>query len=49
MSAKQGIHKKYQQESINNVAKSIGHMHNTAELKAYWLSCYLIDGIHLPG
>ena len=27
--------------SIHMVTKSIAHMHNTAEIKAYWVSCYL--------
>ena len=39
ISAKQGIHKWHRQESINMIVKYIVHIHISAELKAYWLSC----------
>ena len=42
MSAKQRIHKWHRWQSINMVAKSIGHIHIIAELKVYWLSCLVM-------
>ena len=39
MSARQGIHKWQRLECINMAAKCIAHIHITANLKAYWLSC----------